>query len=227
MFLIEHGGKKERGLRLREPSSESPAQNSQCPGIQNTRLFTSRVARTICRIACVAAALMLPSVQIWPQNVSYNLNQHKALYLFNFAKYTEWPAGTFSNESAPFVIGILGKDPFQSDIEIIKGKTIKGRKLLIKYCNSAQEAVGCHLLFICSSETNHLSQIIPALGPGILTIAEMDGFLEHDGMINLITEQKTPGTQAVAFEINQNAAKKASLKLDTQLLKLAKRTKNS
>jgi len=181
----------------------------------------------IYRMVWVFAALMIPSIRLWPQNSPYNLNQHKALYLFNFAKYTEWPAGTFTDENAPFVLGILGKDPFQSNLDIIKGKTIKGRKLLIKYCNSIQDIAGCHLLFICSSETNRLSQITQAAGPGVLTISETDGFLDHEGMINLITEQKTPGTQAVAFEINQSAAKKAGLKLDTQLLKLARRTKNS
>src|SRR5689334_11365503 len=73
---------------------------------------------------------------VWPlglaaQSSPYTIYQHKALYLFNFAKYTEWPKEAFPDDNAPFVVGILGKDPFLSDIDIIKGKTIKGRKLAV------------------------------------------------------------------------------------------------
>ena len=66
------------------------------------------------------------------QSSPYTPYQHKALYLFNFAKYTEWPKEAFASDDAPFVIGILGADPFGKDIEIIKGKTIKGRKLEVR-----------------------------------------------------------------------------------------------
>jgi len=179
------------------------------------------------RLTFAAVALLLSAICLWSQTSPYNLNQHKALYLFNFAKYTEWPSTAFPSETAPFILAILGDDPFKSDIDIIKGKTIKGRKLVIRYCNSIQEVSGSHLLFICASETNHLSQILPNLGPAILTVSETDRFIEQDGMINLVSEQKSAGTQVVNFEINQESAKRANLKFDTQLLKLAKRKKSS
>ena len=173
--------------------------------------------------ACVLIALSIPS-PLQAQTSPYTPYQHKALYLFNFAKYTEWPPEAFADDNAPFVLGILGNDPFKSDIDIIRGKTIKGRKLEIRYYHSVQEVTGCHLLFICSSETNNLPQILKALEHSrILTIAEAEGFIEQKGMINLVTEQKGTGAQVVNFEINQTAAREANLKLDTQLLKLAKK----
>ncbi len=182
---------------------------------------------SLARIAVALAVLTWP-FGVLAQSSPYTLYQLKALYLFNFAKYTEWPKEVFPNESAPFVLGIFGRDPFRSDIDIIKDKTIKGRKLVIKYFHSVEEVTNCHLLFICSSEISNLAQILRALGNAhILTIGEADGFIEQSGMINLVPEQKSPGTQVVGFEINQAAAEKANLKLDTQLLKLAKRTKGS
>jgi hypothetical protein len=180
-----------------------------------------------CRASLMVAALFLSSLFLWGQKSSHTLNEHKALYLFNFAKYTEWPPSAFTNESAPLVLAILGKDPFKSEIDIIKGKTIKGRKLVVKYCSTVGEVAGCHIVFICDSEMSHLSEILPKLDSGILTIAEGNGFIEQNGMINLVTEQKSAETQIVSFEINQEAAKRANLKLDTQLLKLAKRKKDS
>jgi len=182
---------------------------------------------------CGMFRVAMLALLLWPlgaaaQSSPYTLYQHKALYLFNFAKYTEWPKEAFPDENAPFVLGILGQDPFRSDIDIIKGKTIKGRKLVVRNFRSVEEVTGCHLLFISSSETNNLAQILRVLDHAhILTIAEAEGFIEQSGMINLVPEQKSPGTQVVGFEINQAAAEKAKLKMDTQLLKLAKRTKSS
>ena len=180
------------------------------------------------RLTAVALAVALVAVNSGQAQTSpYTPYQHKALYLFNFAKYTEWPKEAFTDDNAPFVLGILGQDPFKSDIDIIRGKTIKGRRLVVKKFSSIQEVTNCHLLFICSSETNNLAQILHAVDHlSILTISEADGFIEHSGMINLVAEQKTAGTQVVAFEINQAAAEKANLRLDTQLLKLARRTKS-
>jgi len=182
------------------------------------------------QLAGVGVAFALMPLCPWhaaAQTSPYTLYQHKALYLFNFAKYTEWPKQAFADDNAPFGLGILGKDPFHADIDIIKGKTIKGRKLVVRYFDFIQEVTNCHLLFICASETNNLTQILQAVEHlSILTISEAEGFIEQSGMINLVAEQKTAGSQVVAFEINQAAAEKANLRLDTQLLKLARRTKS-
>jgi hypothetical protein len=192
-----------------------------------------RLGRASARGTQLGQLALLLALLLWPlclaaQSSPYTLYQLKALYLFNFAKYTEWPKEAFPDANSPFVLGILGQDPFRSDIDIIKGKTIKGRKLEIRKLRSVEEVKDCHLLFISSSETNNLPQILGALDHAhILTIAEADGFIEQNGMINLVPEQKSPGTQVVGFEINQAAAEKANLKMDTQLLKLAKRTKGS
>jgi len=142
----------------------------------------------------VAAALTL---ELAAQTSPYTPYQHKALYLFNFAKYTEWPKEAFAGDDAPFVLGILGKDPFGRDMEIINGKTVKGRKLVVKYFSALGEVSGCQLLFIASSETNNLPQIFKALEKtSVLTIAEADGFLQASGMINLVTERKPPARRA-------------------------------
>jgi hypothetical protein len=227
MFPKEHGTKESRcDLVISNQRAKRTLSSQIVPLLRPAHRRPWLVVHCI-TIALALVALLFYAVGLWSQNSPYNANQHKALYLFNFAKYTEWPSTAFTNENAPFILSILGKDAFGSDIDIIKEKTIKGRKLVIRYCNSIQEVAGSHLLFICSSETNHLSQILPNVGPGILTVSETEGFIEQNGMINLVSEQKSPATQVVNFEINQEAAKRANLKLDTQLLKLAKRKKNS
>jgi hypothetical protein len=161
------------------------------------------------------------------QGVKYTDSQRKALILYNFAKFTEWPKSAFADDNAPFVIGILGKDPFGKDIDVIKDKTIKGRRIEVKVFPAPEELGECHLLFISKSEMENLPQILKRLGTSsILTTAETKGFIEQDGIINLLPERQANGTETVGFEINVGAAGKVNLKLDTQLLKLAKRTKS-
>ena len=188
---------------------------------------SSPIARRLAGLAVALCVIALFPRQTAAQASPYTPYQLKALYLHNFAKYTEWPKEALGDENAPFVLGILGKDPFGKDIEIIEGKSIKGRKLKVKHFANVQEVKDCHLLFISSSEADRLPQTLKALEKSsILTIAEVEGFLQLSGMINLMAEQKSPGSQSVAFEINRAAAEKVNLKLDTQLLKLAKRVKS-
>jgi hypothetical protein len=182
------------------------------------RLHATAVA--VCAVAVFAG---LASAQ----GVKLTDSQRKALMVYNFAKYTEWPKSAFADDNAPFVIGVLGKDPFGKDIDIIKGKSIKGRTLVVTYFSTAEEVTECHLLFISSSEMQNLPRILKRLeNSSILTAAEAPGFIDRDGIINLVPDRKPNGTETVEFEVNLLAAVKANLKLDTQLLKLARRIKS-
>lgn len=155
-----------------------------------------------------------------PPSTRYQL---QALYLYNFAKYTQWPQEVLGDSAAPFVLGILGQDPFAKDIEIIKGKPIKNRKLVVKYFTRVQEVSDCHILFISPSEKNLLPEILKALeNSSVLTVSELEGFIEQEGMVNLAVENNR-----LVFEINQAAAEKAKLKFDARLLQLAKTVRNS
>ena len=192
--------------------------------------MSSRCCHILKRLAGLAVALCAASAlarEVGAQTSNFTPYQHKALYLYQFAKYTEWPKEILGDDNGPFVLGILGKDPFGTNIDIIQGKLIKGRKLIVKRFAKVQDVAGCHLLFISSSETEQLPQILKALEKSsILTIAEAEGFAQQSAMINLVAEQKSASSQTVSFEINRAAAEKANLKLDTQLLKLAKRVKS-
>jgi len=161
------------------------------------------------------------------QGVKLTDYQRKALILYNFAKFTQWPKSAFASEDAPFVLGILGKDPFGKDISIIKNKTVKGRRIEVRYFVVVEDVKECHLLFIGKSEMQNLPRILKRLeNSSILTTAEAQGFIEQDGIINLVPDRKTDGTETVEFEVNLLAAVKANLKLDTQLLRLAKKVRS-
>ena len=145
--------------------------------------------------------------------------QVKAAFLYNFAKFVEWPSEAFINVRTPLVVGVIGDDPFGSDLErMINGKTVNGRQMTIKRLKWGQNLRDCHILFISSSERNRLAQIIENLrGASVLTVGEMDKFAEQGGHINFIMENNK-----VRFEINASAAEQARLKISSRLLVLAK-----
>lgn len=142
----------------------------------------------------------------------------KAAFLYNFAKFIDWPTETFSKDQTTFTICVMGEDPFGSALDPIRGKSLKGRKLVIKHVEKLEDAQNCQILFISRSEKENLAEILAKLsGSGVLTVGDMEHFAQHGGIINLITEKRK-----VRFEINLDAAEHTGLKISSKLLKLAK-----
>ena len=142
----------------------------------------------------------------------------KAAFLYNFARFVDWPADSFKDPQSPFEICILGKDPFGKALDSIKNKAVKGRAMRIRMCRTMGEVGGCHLLFISASEKRNLNPILNALkNSNTLTVSEMEMFAQSGGMINFIMVGNK-----VHFEINPEAAEAHQLKISSQILKLAR-----
>jgi hypothetical protein len=145
-------------------------------------------------------------------------SQVEAAFIYNFARFVEWPTQAFADASSPMIIGVFGKNVFGTDLaDTIKGKVIRGHPLQFKECASLADASQCQVLFISNSEKSRLSKIISGLGgASILTVSETDNFIAQGGMINLrLIDQK------VRFDINNSAAKTAGLSISSKLLSLA------
>ncbi len=144
--------------------------------------------------------------------------QVKAAFLFNFANFVEWPDEAFPKGGRNFVICVIGGDPFGGALDSLKGKTLKGRIVIVRYCFEAAEARGSQVLFVGKSERGNINHIVKALkGSPVLTVADQDGFCQAGGMINMVNERNRVG-----FEINVSAARRAGLQISSHLLKLAK-----
>ena len=137
-------------------------------------------------------------------------DQVKAAFVYNFAKFVEWPANAFTSKDAPIVLCILGKDSVGSALQLLEKREVQGRQLrlsLITHLNEYLQNDSCHILFIANSE---------AARP-ILTVADNAEFVKQGGMISLYVE-----AQRVQFAINQNATHYNNLKLSARMLQLAR-----
>ena len=118
-------------------------------------------------------------------------NQHeyelKAGVLYHIIEYVEWPKGSLSNNPPAIQIGLLGELPFADALEVLNGKTVQGRLLVVKRISDSQTAATCQVLFIGASEKRRISEIVAEVKDRpVLTVSEVEGFAEQGGMVNLL-----------------------------------------
>ncbi len=145
--------------------------------------------------------------------------QVKAAFVFNFAKFVDWPARRFASTNTPLSIGVLAPSNMGAALtEVIQGRNINGRPLVVRVVDTPDAASTVHVLVCVASDDSKLGQLLPVLiEAGVLTVGETDLFTQHDGMIRFVTEG-----DRVRFEVNVAAAEKAGLHVSAQLQKLAK-----
>ena len=143
----------------------------------------------------------------------------KAVFLFNFAQFIDWPETALPESTAPFVIGVLGVDLFRDILDqTVQGERIHGRPILVKRFRRVDDVKGCQLLFVSRSESSRMEDIVRRLnGRDILTVSDLESFSRMGGMITFKTDQRR-----VHFEINVAAAERQGFKISSKLLKVAK-----
>ena len=143
----------------------------------------------------------------------------KLAFLYNFAKFIEWPPGSYRSPSAPFVICIAGHDPFSPGTENeLRARTVLGRPIEVRTLRAADTLSVCSMVFIPVTEKDQAGNILRGLrGSSTLTVGETEGFAAQGGIINLTVEGNR-----LHFEINQLAAERAGLKISSKLFSLAK-----
>jgi hypothetical protein len=168
------------------------------------------------RLCVVAASVSFVMIPAAGQVDEY---QMKAAFLYNFAKFVEWPSQRLNTPNEPVVICVLGEDPFGKLLDdTVQGKTIEGHPLQLRRIMGSNQAAGCHVVFVCASERRRLTTILNDLSSaGVLTVGETEGFAALGGIINFKLENE----RRIRFEVNLNAAKGANLKLGSKLLSLA------
>lgn len=141
----------------------------------------------------------------------------KAAYLYNFAKFVEWPPQAFPAVNAPLLICIAGQSPFGDALAVLAGKTVESRPVEVRYFPALTNLERCHIVFIGRAEQGQFKAILAQCGGRpILTVSDIGQFAQMGGMVGLIESE-----QRIRFAINLVAAQQSGLNLSSQLLKLA------
>jgi hypothetical protein len=171
------------------------------------RAFTAMLLSSLLVVPC------LPAQQPKPSEF-----QVKAAYLYNFGRFVAWPGASAQEKGGSFEICVLGMDPFGPTLDAtLASETIGGKGVMAKRISKPQDADDCRIVFISSSEENHLKDVLAALEKtNVLTVSDIPGFSQRGGMIGFILD----GSR-VRFDVNLASAQGAGLTLSSELLKVA------
>lgn len=178
----------------------------------------ARVARWRTQFA-IACLLVLESLGFVSSARAGEFDEYavKAAYLYNFAKFVEWPADAFASATAPLTICIVGENLFGGALESLSGKLVEKHPVEIMFLPTAAGLERCHIVFMGRTEQGRFKSLLLKLANlPILTVSDVTNFTQEGGMIGLVEAE-----QRIRFNINLSIARQANLNLSSQLLKLA------
>lgn len=185
-----------------------------------TRLATGFILERLFRWSLLLLSLLDGSAGFGQDNPPSEYHV-EAAFLYHFASFVTWPPQAFDSEHSPITIGILGEDAFSEELEnTVRNKTMNGRAFQVVRLEprAVAQAKQCQIIFIGSSERKRMSEILEALkNTSVLTVSKMEHFTQSGGMINFVLDDKK-----VRFEINDDAARRAGLKISAKLLNLSR-----
>jgi hypothetical protein len=144
----------------------------------------------------------------------------KAAFLYNFAKFAEWPA---LPSGAPIVVCFVGDDGIAAAfVETVRGQNISGHTLEVLRPQGSVTWRTCHLLFIADAETRGSAGGLGGIKTlPVLTVSDGKGFSQAGGIIELYVEGGR-----MRFAINVDAVERSGLHLSSRLLGLARVIRN-
>jgi hypothetical protein len=172
------------------------------------------------RYGCVILFLCtIPSYVSHSQYPSTEEYQVKAVFLYNFSRFVEWPESSYAGSNAPFVIGILGGNPFGNYLdETIKGEAIGSHIMTVHHFRDINDIDNCQILFINYKDPEMIKKTVDALaGRNILTVNEYSNFVRQGGMIQFYTEMSK-----IKLMINTASVKNTQLQISSKLMRVAK-----
>jgi hypothetical protein len=141
----------------------------------------------------------------------------KAVFIYNFAKFTHWPVETLTKDTHSLQICSIGNDELANTLARLHGMTLKDHPVNIKHKEVNSNLDTCHVLYLANSLQHKAIEIADSLNDTpILTISELPGFAEAGGMIELYQSDAR-----IRFKVNLQVIRNAGLDLSSQLLKLA------
>jgi hypothetical protein len=141
----------------------------------------------------------------------------KAAFVSKFPQFVEWPAPLVERD-IPLTLCVAMPDPFGPDLdELVSDQSLNGHAMVVRRLDLEASLNGCHVLFLPSAAAGAARHLLrKAASIPILTIGDDRRFLDEGGIIGL----RMVGGR-VRFEVSVAAARRAGLKLSSQLLQLA------
>ncbi|HET8877652.1 MAG TPA: YfiR family protein [Casimicrobiaceae bacterium] len=180
-------------------------------------LWWSRAGRLLPFAAAAWLAALAPAVgRAQSPSVEFAV---KATYLYKFAPFVEWPAGTFRSSADPLVLCVAGSDPVTDLVaDAVKGQVVGGRAIDVVRLLPAAHDPRCHILYVALKGAAAFAVLEKLRGTPVLTVTDAASDARATGIVNFVVQDNR-----VRFEIDQRAAAENHLVISSKLLSLASR----
>lgn len=167
-----------------------------------------------CRMLALGLGLLASP---FPVHANNNAAEIKTAFIYNFAKFVEWPGSAFAEPDSPLQLCVW-EATLEGRLHLLNGREAQGRKIRVRRLETPDSLPGCHILVVGSMNDSLRTQLLQAIGRGnVLTIGDSGDFIHQGGMIGLFVE-----ANRVQFSVNLKAAQTAGLKMSARLLQLAR-----
>ena len=138
----------------------------------------------------------------------------KALFMYNFTKYIEWPQ---AKQSGDFVIGVIGNSATVGELETIaQKKTVGAQAIKVKQVSSADDVTKLHIVYVTEDKSGEAAALAGKVkGKGVVLITDKPGFAKSTSGINYIKKDGKPN-----FEVSSKHLAEEGVKVSAQLMAL-------
>lgn len=142
----------------------------------------------------------------------------KAAFIYNFARFAEWPPSAFAGPSDPIRLCLFGKDPFGEIVDrAVRGKTVAQHPFVVLRIDETEKARNCHIVFVSRAGSARLGAVLAAVhARPVMTIVDMEGAVQRGAILSFALRDGR-----VRFAVNTDSAQRSGLSLSSQLVKLA------
>jgi YfiR/HmsC-like len=174
------------------------------------------------RPRCWAALAIVLHLSVRTHAQTATAPELKAAFLYNFAKFVEWPANSMA-AGTPLVVCVLGDGAVADALEsMTDGKAIDGHALATRRVKVDSPLRTCHVLYISGLDAKGSHQLLEGLGDSaVFTASDLDRFAQLGGVANFFVENGK-----MRFAVNIESAQRARLQVSSKLLGLAKIVKD-
>ncbi|MEO6131013.1 MAG: YfiR family protein [Saprospiraceae bacterium] len=184
----------------------------------DSRHISPLIGRVNRSASLIISLYLLGSFTLHAQVVTATEYKIQAVFLYNFSHFVEWPTESFTDYYDPFIIGIIGEDPFGAYIdEAVAEERIKSHILEVERYNDVCDVRHCHILYINQQDPDKVRLILSEVADkNILTVSDTPDFIRWGGLIRFFTENNK-----IRLEINNTAARKKHIMISSKLLRVA------
>jgi hypothetical protein len=147
----------------------------------------------------------------------------RAAFMYNFAKFTEWPANVIPRDQ-PMVFCVTDDAPMAEALEqIVKGRAVGGHALAVRRTGLDSGVRACHLLYASGLDAKRTTELLGTVDHlPVLTVGDFERFAQMGGVASFFVEDGK-----MRFAINIDSAQRAGLRMSSKLLMLARIVRSS